>query len=666
MSFARSAVIGIVLSLVFPIALAGCEEAPPALPAVLVSVATDVSVPRAVSRLRIDVFAEDGTWLHARDHARPHANDWPVTFGVFSPDESKETTVLVRLRAYAEGATRDYLGERYEPRGPVEPHFVAQSLEELCAQAPELLPFEERTLRRGATALTTDGCGQRPTRTGAVAVTVTIPVKGRYRFEVIDSVPGELLGAVDTTLFLRRDCRDQKTELACHDDIDDASVNLLSRLVVDLEPGKYTLMTGGGFLAEPADLTLRWAPEAEWGPEGKRPPPPLPSTLVSNGLPRVRSEKESTPTTEPSPFATIDRLVRLRLRPGDPHRVEVVLRGACAGVMANLAVDAEGRVRIGESTTCVDGASNELIPVPLEAEGDATPAGTSLSDDACTDEDSDEQIVCVPGGAFALGGEDFGGNATVGATLLVASSVPTRLVGLKRFFIDRNEFTVGRYREALTAGFRSRTLPPIERDDPARPPSGQPTFTSRPGSYERHPLNQVGWQRARDLCKFFDGDLPSEAQWEYAAAAAGRDRKATYPWGEAVPTCRQAVLAGKSAPADPLSCPRARNGPVAVDDPRMAEDVNVLGIVGLGGNVTEWVRDAHAPFDSVCWRATGPIDPVCEDDPLIVSHRGGAWSLPGGFSRATHRMPFAPVIGSDRIGFRCVYSAPPTRRWKGP
>jgi hypothetical protein len=42
----------------------GCaSSAPPPLPEVLVVVDTDLPVPRVASRLRIDLYAEDGRWF---------------------------------------------------------------------------------------------------------------------------------------------------------------------------------------------------------------------------------------------------------------------------------------------------------------------------------------------------------------------------------------------------------------------------------------------------------------------------------------------------------------------------------------------------------------------------------------------------------------------------
>src|SRR5258706_8179210 len=90
---------------------------------VVVSIDTDALVPQLVGRLRIDLFDQDGRWFDSRDIARSNPSDWPASFSVYTLDEKTPGTVLVRARAYLEGRTRNYRGERFEDRARyVEPH----------------------------------------------------------------------------------------------------------------------------------------------------------------------------------------------------------------------------------------------------------------------------------------------------------------------------------------------------------------------------------------------------------------------------------------------------------------------------------------------------------------------------------------------------------------
>src|SRR5262249_4338483 len=162
----------------------------------------------------------------------------------------------------------------------------------------------------------------------------------------------------DTTLSLRRSCKSASSELSCNDDIDED--NSLSRVVVALDPGTYWLVTGGAD-DQPADVTLRWGPASAW-PAGAAAPPGLPPPPAGDVPPEpnprlVTNGADVTPSSEPLPAATVDRLVRVRLVPGVAGTLPVVLRGACAGTMAKLSAASATQVAVGDALTCVDDPS---------------------------------------------------------------------------------------------------------------------------------------------------------------------------------------------------------------------------------------------------------------------------------------------------------------------
>jgi formylglycine-generating enzyme len=59
------------------------------------------------------------------------------------------------------------------------------------------------------------------------------------------------------------------------------------------------------------------------------------------------------------------------------------------------------------------------------------------------------------------------------------------------------------------------------------------TWTSTPGEREQLPMNCVNWFEAYAFCIWDGGFLPSEAEYLYAAAGGGEQRR--YPWGADVP-----------------------------------------------------------------------------------------------------------------------------------
>ncbi len=99
----------------------GCNDRPtlPPYGQVLFVVDTDLPVPAIAGRLRVDVYSQDGTWQSSRDFPRPDPSDWPASFTVYTAATASSggDAALVRLRAFPDGAVRDYEGERYV--GPV-------------------------------------------------------------------------------------------------------------------------------------------------------------------------------------------------------------------------------------------------------------------------------------------------------------------------------------------------------------------------------------------------------------------------------------------------------------------------------------------------------------------------------------------------------------------
>ena len=63
--------------------------------------------------------------------------------------------------------------------------------------------------------------------------------------------------------------------------------------------------------------------------------------------------------------------------------------------------------------------------------------------------------------------------------------------------------------------------------------SSDDTWTSSAGTQENLPINCVNWWESYAFCIWDGGFLPSEAEWEYAAAGGSQQRE--YPWGSTDP-----------------------------------------------------------------------------------------------------------------------------------
>ena len=391
--------------------------------------------------------------------------------------------------------------------------------------------------------------------------------------------------------------------------------------------------------------------------------------LIENGV-------DVTPSFEPLPSVAVDQLVLVRLHLGTVGSVHVVMHGDCAGTMAMLTqmppfqapdptqaatcVDTEGvRVPVSEATLATDmtiPASSQLI-------------GTFATQDTCDPTlPADPRAVCIPSGAFVMG------SPAVNLAGPPDDGTPQHLAVVDGFWLDRYEVTVAQLRVAQKQGLLQGRLHLTDHEGPLGTPAAGDqqaedmwcSWSDAPMGREGYAITCTSWlDLARPYCKAVGGDLPTEAQWEYAATAAGNVAKTTFPWGDGDPTCGIAVY-GRSDTTllplggDPVCAMVEGTGPRPVT--AAPSDVTALGVFGMGGGVYEWVLDSSDEYTSPCWAAQPIHNPVC-NDPKVSGRivRSGSWFAGGYALNGAFRRDADGTIIIGQAGFRCAFAKAPNR-----
>ena len=161
------------------------------------------------------------------------------------------------------------------------------------------------------------------------------------------------------------------------------------------------------------------------------------------------------------------------------------------------------------------------------------------------------------------------------------------------------------------------------------------------------PASHVSWHEADAYCRWAGRRLPTEAEWEVAAAGVGTPdgtalepsaggRKRYFPWGLAPPADHRANLDGRAGgTADVAAFPAGDSA---------------FGCRQMTGNVWEWTASDFLPYPGF---SPGPYREYSEPwfgDRKVL--RGGSWATPGRLLRNTWRNYFTPERRDVVAGFR--------------
>lgn len=218
------------------------------------------------------------------------------------------------------------------------------------------------------------------------------------------------------------------------------------------------------------------------------------------------------------------------------------------------------------------------------------------------------------------------------------------------FWLDRYEVTVGRFRAFVEAYPGSRPqlgdgahssipgsgwrddwpIPATQADLRAQLAAGATnslcgkggaSWTDQPGPNERKPMNCVTWQLLFAFCAWDRGQMPTDAQLDYAMTGGSDQRY--YPWSS--PPTSTSIDDSRAVYSTDFQHPR-----------QWAEDVGSRpsgagrwGQLDLAGNIHEWAMDGSSSYSApqVPCVDCGSVGPV--GDMTRLSRGGSFWDEPG-------------------------------------
>lgn len=328
--------------------------------------------------------------------------------------------------------------------------------------------------------------------------------------------------------------------------------------------------------------------------------------------------------------------------------------GGSGGTPSDAAVDPTGDVDAA-SEVGNDAPGSDVFPdAPAEADAEldgdhgSCTGGPGAGDD-CGPQGDESCCAArgVPGGTFLRSYD----NLTPGH---LDPSFPATV---SDFTLDRFEVTVGRFRAFVDAypasrpkpgdgahpliassGWRSdwdASLPADAAELASQLDCTGTTWTDAAGANETKPVSCVSWWLAFAFCAWDGGRLPTEAEWNYAAAG-GSDQR-VFPWSTT-----------KSAYIDPTLAVYQESTPMAVGSKSPQGDAK-WGHADLAGNVDEWVLDSYAD----------PYTVTCHDCANLADNgwrvlRGGSFGIPVDYLETSVRGSSVPTDTSQYFGFRCA------------
>jgi formylglycine-generating enzyme required for sulfatase activity len=161
------------------------------------------------------------------------------------------------------------------------------------------------------------------------------------------------------------------------------------------------------------------------------------------------------------------------------------------------------------------------------------------------------------------------------------------------------------------------------------------TWTPEATGNEHQPINCVSWYEAYAFCIWDGGFLPSEAEWEYAAAGGSQQRE--FPWGSAEPTSQYSSNWVASVPF------------VVAPVGAAALGAGLWGQLDMDSQLFEWNLDYSAAYANPCTNCAD-LAPAYGR----VNRGGGPPVSPLEAFLPSYRNELDPAAHANTDGFRCA------------
>ncbi|TPW09712.1 MAG: serine/threonine protein kinase, partial [bacterium] len=178
--------------------------------------------------------------------------------------------------------------------------------------------------------------------------------------------------------------------------------------------------------------------------------------------------------------------------------------------------------------------------------------------------------------------------------------------------------------------------------------------TSGPDPYLQ-PVKQVSWLEAREFLLHMGLDLPTEAQWEFAARAGTNTKwwtgsQSVSLQGAANIGDRTAALSGWPAPGGGYE--RGIEDGYVFDSPIGCFPPNAFGLHDVAGNVSEWCLDTFTAYSEPFRPGTG--ERIAPAESLTRVIRGGDWYENAWFARSAKRVISPIDYRHHKLGLRAA------------